>query len=168
MYYNNYGNRDKDLYPFWAHNKVDNPNFKVKQCLFGEHLLNNNAEKVIIVESEKTAIMMGYQYLRMGNKNIVVLATGGIHNLTVEKFRVFQGLNKDITLIADVGAENQWRKNSELINEKLGLNTSVCESRKFIEIAMKASKYFKLQDGQDVADYLTYMKFGYGYVNYMK
>ncbi len=71
----------------WVHNqlkwqnKLPN-NYKLKQCLFGEHLLNQleNCNKTIaIVESEKTAIIMSiiypkYVWLACGSKEGIKLS----------------------------------------------------------------------------------------------
>jgi hypothetical protein len=40
----------------WAHKALKQPEFELKQCLFGEHLLIDKTKPVAIVESEKTAV----------------------------------------------------------------------------------------------------------------
>lgn len=58
----------------WMHKILKLPNFNLRQCLFGLHLLNEyKGETVAIVESEKTAIMMSmfapeYLWLATGSK----------------------------------------------------------------------------------------------------
>ena len=41
----------------WVHKALKLPAFELKQCLFGEHLLQDKTKPVAIVESEKTAII---------------------------------------------------------------------------------------------------------------
>jgi hypothetical protein len=70
----------------WVHTALKLPDFELKQCLFGEHLLDNNTKPLAIVESEKTAIIASV-YLPHFNW----LATGGLDNFTAEKCKVLQG-----------------------------------------------------------------------------
>src|SRR4030042_1886121 len=51
------GHRIKGEYPqiTWVHSALKLPEFNLKQCLFGEHLLKETLKPVAIVESEKTA-----------------------------------------------------------------------------------------------------------------
>ena len=52
------GHRTKEprSYVSWVHTELNLPNYNLKQCLFGEHLLSENPTKpVAIVESEKSA-----------------------------------------------------------------------------------------------------------------
>lgn len=45
----------------WAHSELQLSDFHLKQCLFGEHLLKSSASSsVMLVESEKTAIIMSH------------------------------------------------------------------------------------------------------------
>ena len=37
----------------WAHSELKLHDFRLKQCLFGEHLLKNSSSPVMLVESEK-------------------------------------------------------------------------------------------------------------------
>ena len=55
--------------------KLNLPNYNLKQCLFGEHLLSEIPTKpVAIVESEKSALVATH-YM----PEFIWLATGGIH-----------------------------------------------------------------------------------------
>jgi len=42
---------------FWVHTAMKSPDFVVKQCFFGEHLLRDQSMPIAIVESEKTAVI---------------------------------------------------------------------------------------------------------------
>ena len=61
----------------WVHSVRKVPDFHMKQCLFGEHLLSETsipASTVAIVESEKTALIAA-----LFIPDFVWLATGGMH-----------------------------------------------------------------------------------------
>ena len=63
MYYNaETGHRVKEPQAFvsWAHSELKLQDFHLKQCLFGEHLLKNSSSPVMLVESEKTAVVMSH------------------------------------------------------------------------------------------------------------
>ena len=56
------GHRVKEPKAFvsWAHSELKLQDFHLKQCLFGEHLLKNSSSPVMLVESEKTAVVMSH------------------------------------------------------------------------------------------------------------
>ena len=63
MYYNaETGHRVKEPQAFvsWAHSELKLQDFHLKQCLYGEHLLKNSSSPVMLVESEKTAVVMSH------------------------------------------------------------------------------------------------------------
>ena len=60
----------------WAHKVLNLHNFSLKQCFFGEHLLNEY-KPIAIVESEKTAIIAS-AYIPKFNW----IAVGSLNNLT--------------------------------------------------------------------------------------
>ena len=73
----------------WVHSVLNIDNFNLKQCLFGEHLLNQFPEMTVcIVESEKTAIISSVML-----PNYLWLASGGAENLNKEKLRPLRGRN---------------------------------------------------------------------------
>lgn len=108
------GHRVKDPHPFvsWAHRELHLQDFNLKQCLFGEHLLKKYPEaSVMLVESEKTAIIMSHFI-----PNYVWLATGGINGCFKEEFLcTLKG--RDVTLIPDLGAYNSWIEKSKLLSK---------------------------------------------------
>lgn len=119
MKYDENGKRDKTLEKSFsfAHNLIGVKNFNLKQVFFGSHLIQD-FETIIIVESEKTAVILHSIF----NK-ILFLATSGsnnfancLNNLGVE---VFHG--KNVYILPDKGIEPYWLKirNEKLKNAKL-------------------------------------------------
>jgi len=139
------GKRTKE--PFnhiaWVHKALKQAEFKLKQCLFGEHLLQDMTKPIAIVESEKTAIVSSI-YL----PNFIWIATGGLANLTVEKCQVFKG--RRVVLYPDLGAFDKWK---EKINELSHL-ADIHISDLFEYHANQIEK----KEGLDLADYLLRFK----------
>jgi hypothetical protein len=67
-------------------------------CLFGEHLLNDNTKPIILVESEKTALVASMVFL-----NYTWLAYGGMNGLTNDKIKVLAG--ETIIIIPDISSK---------------------------------------------------------------
>lgn len=75
---------------------------KSGNCFFGEHLLAFNNKPVVIVEAEKTAIILSLFY-----KEIIFLATGGLGNLkTLDHYFL---ANRNVHLFPDNNA-SEWFK----------------------------------------------------------
>ena len=76
----------------WVHSVKKLPDFRMKQCLFGEHLLSDSsavmsAKPVAIVESEKTALVATHFI-----PDFIWLATGGTHGcFNREAIQVLEG-----------------------------------------------------------------------------
>ncbi|ADY51464.1 hypothetical protein Pedsa_0892 [Pseudopedobacter saltans DSM 12145] len=106
------GKRIKEPYNHinWVHKVLDLPDFNLKQCFFGEHLLNGNNKMVCIVESEKTAIVASIVY-----PDQVWLASGSLVNLTAERCEVLKG--REVILFPDVGAFPAWEEKAEYLNQ---------------------------------------------------
>ncbi len=106
------GHRIKEPFPCvgWAHTELRLPDFHLRQCLFGEHLLARHPDtQVMLVESEKTAIvcsrfMPEYVWLATGGKN-------GCFN--AEAMSVLRGRN--VTLFPDLGAYGQWQSKMPML-----------------------------------------------------
>ena len=81
----------------WVHSLLRLPDFNLRQCFFGEHLLPMNRGKPIaIIESEKTALVATY-YL----PEYVWLATGGKNGcFNADALRVLKG--RQVILCFDV------------------------------------------------------------------
>lgn len=126
----------------WAHKFINDPDFRVSQCLFGEHLIRLFPKKpVVIVESEKSAIIASIfcpQY--------VWLACGGINQLSLTKCLSLKG--KEIILIPDTDAYQEWKELALRLEE--GLNQRIQVS----DILQTIASAEECQDGWDIADYL--------------
>lgn len=161
MHYNEKGKRYKK-YIDWAHLRVNSVDFNLKQCLFGEHLLNTfpSAKQIFVVESEKSAVILKNEYL--DDDNIIIMATGGLEGLTVDKFSVFEDMQKEITIIPDVGAEDDWKRKIDRIKFNLKLDMDIFDVNQFIMLIFNDD--FKLENGEDIADYLIYKRLGIEYI----
>jgi len=146
MLYNSVtGRRIKEPYKYitWVHKVLRLPDFELKQCLFGEQLLNQYpASSVGIVESEKTAIIASV-YL----PQLIWLATGSLNNLNAEKCKVLTG--RKVILFPDLNAFDKWNtKRGELSKLIPGINLKISHL-----LQTKASEADK-EKGLDLADYL--------------
>ena len=126
----------------WVHSLLKLPDYNLRQCFFGEHLLPMNRGKpVAIVESEKTAIVASY-YL----PEYVWLATGGKHGcFNADTLSVLKG--HQVILYPDIGATDQWRQKLGLLRS-LGIEASIFNYLE--EIATDNER----TAGLDIADYL--------------
>lgn len=168
MHFNDKGKRWKH-YNDWAHLRVKINDFKVKQCLFGEHLISDlcgehpessQGKQIFVVESDKTCILLKNEYLN--DNNIIVMSAGSEEGLTIDKFKVFEDLQLEITLIADVGAEALWLKKIKTIHDKLKIDIELFSANDFI---MKIyNENFTLEKGEDIADYLIQKRLGLDYI----
>ncbi len=130
----------------WAHSLLKIPDFKLRQCFFGEHLLNEDRMKpVALVESEKTALIAScylpeYTWLATGGKN-------GCFNS--EALRVLRSRN--VTLFPDLGATEEWKAKISMM-EAVGIDVSL-----FDQLENLANDDER-QNGLDIADYLLRME----------
>ena len=124
----------------WVHNqlKQDNPPPMVH---FGSHQLSIEKDKqIIIVESEKTAII-GSILL----PELLWLATGGL-NMCVKPTDYRHMLNRQLTFVPDAGCRSKWIKvaaqlpNPDLVEVSDIMKTMTTESQR--------------NDGYDIADLL--------------
>ena len=69
-------------------------------CFFGEHLVAHNNKPIVIVEAEKTAIILSLIF-----KDIVFIASGGLGKLKSLKYDFL--LNRDVFVYPDNGAK-EW------------------------------------------------------------
>jgi Domain of unknown function (DUF6371) len=102
LYDINSGKRVKVPYSHttWVHSRYKD--FELKQCFYGEHLLNIYKRKTVaIVESEKTAIIASVYF-----PNFIWLATGGKDGLGNDKSLVLKG--RKVILFPDVNAFDKW------------------------------------------------------------
>jgi hypothetical protein len=123
----------------WAHSLMKIEPFNLRQCYFGEHLLRNRpSDKIMIVESEKTAIIAAHfmpQY--------IWLATGGLNNLKPsEALR-----DRDVLLLPDLKAEDKW-------HEKMSAFTPICHSIAISDLLSSIATAEQRDAGLDIADFL--------------
>ena len=124
-----------------AHKALKSPNFELKQCLFGEHLLIDTSKPVAIVESEKTAIIASI-YL----PDFIWLATGSLSNLSLEKCKILKGRN--VFLFPDLNGYDKWNVKAKEIASIAHIHVSDLLERKASDDERK--------NGFDIADYLMH------------
>lgn len=129
----------------WVHKALKQPEYELKQCLFGEHLINQSFFKpVAIVESEKTAVIASV-YL----PQFIWVAVGSLSNLNAEKCKVLKG--RTVVLFPDLKGFEKW---SEKANEL----SSIADFKVSDLLERKATEAEK-ERGLDLADYLIKFDF---------
>lgn len=136
------GNRVKKPYNRidWIHKTPPQPDFNLRQCMFGEHLLKDNDKTVAIVESEKTAIIASV-YL----PEFTWLATGGLSHLNPEKCRALK--DRNVVLFPDLGGYDKWKAKAAELSSLARFTISDLLERK--------ATHWNRRDGLDIADYLV-------------
>ncbi|MES2807316.1 MAG: DUF6371 domain-containing protein [Bacteroidota bacterium] len=145
MLYDPYtGKRVKQPYAHitWVHKLVEQPDFNLKQCFFGEHLIYPGDKKPIaIVESEKTAIIAaGFM------PDYVWIAAGSLEGLNADKCRVLHG--RDVMLFPDADAYPKWEEKMRKLQIKMP------GTRFAISNYLKDASPDYRQQGLDLADWL--------------
>jgi hypothetical protein len=94
----------------WVHSVISSEDFHLRQCLFGEHLLDlpGSSNQICLVESEKTAIICSIKM-----PQFTWLATGGIQNLRKDTCAILT--HRNVLIFPDLGAEDIWNKKKEAI-----------------------------------------------------
>ncbi|MCF8426088.1 MAG: DUF6371 domain-containing protein [Bacteroidia bacterium] len=128
----------------WVHKALKQPEFELKQCLFGEHLLIDKTKPVAIVESEKTAVIASV-YL----PQFIWVAVGSLTNLNVEKCSILKG--RIVTLFPDLNGFEKWKSKAKELSHLTNFTVSDLLERK----ATEAEK----EQGFDIADYLIKYNF---------
>ncbi|MBQ0072951.1 MAG: hypothetical protein KBT34_02015 [Prevotella sp.] len=105
MSYDHSGHRAENVN--WQHSLMKrqgrlSADWSLSQCFFGEHLLSSKDAPVMIVESEKTAVVCAALY-----PDFLWLATGGCHALNSEKMSVLR--ERHVTLVPDAGMYEKWK-----------------------------------------------------------
>ena len=114
--------------------------WKMRQCLFGEHLHTKYPlKRIAIVESEKTAIIMSCFYPEYN-----WMATGGLKSLSAQKIYPIKSF--EIMAFPDFGCCEEWSEKADKINKEIG--SKIFVSKSFEEIAKKMN----LDKGLDIAD----------------
>jgi hypothetical protein len=141
------GKRLKDKQPSFVHAELKRakklpPDFALKQCFFGEHLLADDAGKpVAVVESAKTAIIASVFF-----PEFVWLSSEGKLNQLVEKLGSACRRRK-VVLFPDADGFERWRADASEAN-RLGLNVTVSD------LLEKSASLEEKQNGFDLADFL--------------
>ena len=126
----------------WVHKVIKQPDFNLKQCLFGEDLLIDMSKPVAIVESEKTAIIASVYLPRF-----IWLAVGSLNNLSVERCRILVG--RKVVLFPDLNGFDKWKQKAKELSDRM-------PGTRF-EVSEVLSQYANEADrisGLDLADYL--------------
>lgn len=113
-----------DVVPQWAHSKLGQAGFNLRQCLFGQHLLAlPDKRPVATVEAEKTAVlcsvfMPAYRWL----------ATGGCGAPQLKDADVLAALKScgEVLLFPDTGATDKWATYAKEMR-KAGVRVRVCD-----------------------------------------
>jgi hypothetical protein len=87
--------------------------FILRQCFFGEHLLNKYPDKIVaLVESEKTAIIAAGKM-----PEYVWLAAGSLQGLNADKCKVLAGRN--VMLFPDLDGWDKWQTKATELSAKM-------------------------------------------------
>lgn len=130
----------------WVHSVRKVQDFRIKQCLFGEHLLSDtsaamSAKPVAIVESEKTALVAA-----LFIPDFVWLATGGMHGcFNSEAMQVLK--EREVILFPDLKATDGWR-------QRLPMLETICRRVTCSELLEKMATDEQRSLGLDIADFL--------------
>lgn len=129
-------------YVSWAHAEMKLPDFQLKQCFFGEHLLSvNPSSKVMIVESEKTAIIGKYFM-----PDYVWLATGGKNGcFNQDAVQVLK--DRTVMLLPDLGATEKWQAYLPMLE-------GICHSASVSTLLEEMASEEQRKAGLDIADFL--------------
>ncbi|WP_291914890.1 DUF6371 domain-containing protein [Chitinophaga sp. CB10] len=123
----------------WVHKALKQPEFELRQCLFGEHLLIDKTKPLAIVESEKTAVIASV-YL----PQFIWVAVGSLTNLNAEKCSILKG--RTVTLFPDLNGFDKWSSKAKELSHLATFTVSDLLERKATEAERK--------QGFDLADYL--------------
>ena len=130
----------------WVHSLLHKDSYNLKQCFFGEHLLQSeNTRPIALVESEKIALIASYylpQYLW--------IASGGKNGcFNASNLSALAG--RSVILFPDLGATDYWK-------DKAGLMKSyIIDVQLFDYLETHATEKDR-KEGYDIADYLLKIK----------
>jgi hypothetical protein len=114
---------------------------QIKQCLFGEHLLAEEPDKIVaITESEKTAIIgSGFE------PGYVWLAAGSLEGLSHAKCEILQ--HRDVLLFPDVNGYGKWQDKAYELTMKIPTANFIVD-----ECLLNNATPADLLNGADIAD----------------
>ena len=122
----------------WVHSALNTPNYNLKQCLFGLHLLNDTVKQIAIVESEKTALIMSIEF-----PQYTWMSTGSLQGFKYEYLDPIKSSN--IIAFPDKGGYRKWQETATTLNKE-GFNIEVSK-------LLEKTKY---KDGWDLVDVIQY------------
>ena len=138
-------NKNNNIPLKWAHKLLGEREYKLKQCLFGEHLLTKDFSiPIAVCESEKTAVIASI-YL----PQFIWLAAGCLTNLNNLKCKVLTG--RKIILFPDLNGFELWTKKAKEL--------SAIATVKVSDLLQRKATDFDRKLGLDLADYL--IRFNY-------
>lgn len=130
----------------WVHSVRKLPDFHMKQCLFGEHLLSGTStgqstKTIAIVESEKTALIAA-----LFIPDFIWLATGGMHGcFNCEAMQVLRG--REVILFPDLKATEEWKRKTTMLH-------SICKRATCSDLLETMATEEQRKAGLDIADFL--------------
>lgn len=132
------GHRDKNISPRWLYKKSDG----FATCLFNEEeLVYRRSDSVVLVESEKSAILGSY-YM----PEVIWIATGGSNGLTKLKARVLRDRQIWILFDYDTGGKEGSSSAKKILYDAGGFPKIVEPKELFGE---------DIQQGFDIADHIV-------------
>jgi hypothetical protein len=131
--------KESSKHMHWVHESVLCPHIALRQCFFGEHLLNGNVKPVAIVESEESALIAS-----IFMPHFVWLAVGSKYCLNPDQFKVLKG--RTVIMWPKLGAYDLWNEKAQ----ELSIITNVTVSDYLERIATDEER----KAGLDIANYL--------------
>lgn len=133
--------KEPQTYISWSHSGLHLIDFNLQQCLFGEHLLKTSvSEPIMLVESEKTAVIMAYFI-----PDYLWLATGG-KNGCFNKGAISVLRDREVTLVPDLGVTELWREKSALLS-------GICNRMAVSDVLDRMATDDQREAGLDIADF---------------
>jgi hypothetical protein len=132
----------------WAHKVLKMPEFNLKQCFLGEHLLKNTSKPIAVCESEKTA-MIASVYI----PQFIWLATGGKEGINEQKCEILNKLNKPVILFPDLSQPKDNQLSTYNLWQEKAKKYLTCKYIFSDLLETKATNAEKV-DGLDLSDYL--------------
>lgn len=148
------GKRRKDITVAvsYAHALLRLPKFNYRACFFGEHLAAANPQsKIIVVESEKTALVLAAAIRASGIEGYVAVASGGASAMNINRAEIYDPeyrcsflRDRCVILIPDADMVDAWLRYAET------LRLYAAE----VHVVDPRSEPFNLTASQDIADYI--------------
>lgn len=135
----------------YAHALMGLKNFNYQACFFGEQLAGIYRDReLLIVESEKTALLLDLWLTLNGDTSAIVLATGGAnairpvdYRMTDPDYRCSILNNRRVTLIPDADMVDQWAQYADMLKP-------FTQSIRTIDVKSE----FGLEGSQDIGDWI--------------